>query len=441
LIAEHFFSVSGVLATVAAGLVVGNYGAYKISPAVKEIMIHFWDYMAFIANSLLFLIMGMLIWKVQGNIAPLFSSIIVVLIAVLAARACITYALVPIVNVLFPKERVSLAWMHVIQWSGLRGALVMALVLTLPPELPFYNEILIFSVSVIFFTIVINGITMEPLLARLGIKNLSIAEAFEYDEAKVLIDKKVNEKFDIMLQKGFIQPDIHKKVKAIYHDDADKRLDQLHQLLHQNDNLSSKDISDIVKRHLFGVERRIYHKLYMYGEVTQDLLHILLQTLDVQSETGFGQKVTLARLTIFNPKGVVGRILTRVGMHTFVASMKKKEIMLRFEMYRARIIGTTYVLKEIEELRSSRVFLDNTILDAFEITYTDWNNNARTKLETLKVHDELACSDIKLFLAKKVAQKIEEQSIEEFYKFGIISEKVKSKLYSEMDDRYGQKII
>jgi CPA1 family monovalent cation:H+ antiporter len=441
LIAEYFFQVSGVLATVAAGLVIGNYGAYKISPAVKEIMIHFWDYMAFIANSLLFLIMGMLIWKVQGNIAPLFSSIIIVLITVLAARACITYMLVPIINILSPKERIPFAWMHVIHWSGLRGALVMALVLTLPPDLPFYNEILIFSVSVIFFTIVVNGITMEPLLSRLGIKSLSITEAFEYDEAKVLIDKKVNEKFDAMLKKGFIQTDIHKKVKTIYNDDADRRLDQLHILLHSDNQLSQKDISDIIKRHLFGIERRIYHKLYMYGEVTQDLLHILLQTLDVQTETSFGQKVTLARVTMFHPKGIVGKILTKLGMHTIVSHMKKKEVMLRFEMYRARIIGTTYVLQEIEELRASRVFLDDHVLDTFVALYEEWNANARTKLDTLKLQDELACDDVKLFLAKKVAQKIEEQSIEEFYKFGIISEKVKSKLYAEMDERYAQKLI
>jgi hypothetical protein len=121
--------------------------------------------------------------------------------------------------------------------------------------------------------------------------------------------------------------------------------------------------------------------------------------------------------------------------------MKKKEIMLRYEMYRARIIGTTYVLQEIEELRMSGVFLDNSVLDTFVTSYTEWNTNARTKLERLKAQDELACDDIKLFLAKKVAHKIEEQSIEEFYRFGIISEKVKSKLYTEMDERYAQKLI
>lgn len=441
LIAEHFFGVSGVLATVAAGLVIGNYGAYKISPVVKDIMVHFWDYMAFVANSLLFLIMGMLIWQVQGLIAPMFGSILIVVGTVLLARALITYLLVPIVNFLFPKERITVAWMHVIQWSGLRGALVMALVLTLPPELPYYNEILIFSVSVIFVTIVLNGITMEPLLSLLGIKKLSIAEAFEYDEAKVLIDKKVTEKFDDMLKKKFIQPDVHKRMKAVFKDDADERLKEIHTMLHTDPRLTDTEVAKLIKRHLFGVERRIYNKLYAYGEITEDLLHILLQTLDMQAESAAGQKVSLARLTLFNPDGRLVQFLDWVGMRRLSDNLKKKEVMLRFEMYRARIIATTYVLEEIDELLHSKVFVDATVLDPFFASYTEWNNNARKKLEKLKHKDAHACEAIRMYLATRVAHKVEEKVIKDFYTFGIISQKVQTKLLAEMEQRYRHELI
>lgn len=441
LIAEYFFGVSGVLATVAAGLVIGNYGAYKISPVVKDIMVHFWGYMAFVANSLLFLIMGMLIWNVQGMISPMLGSIAIVVCTVLVARALITYLLVPIVNTLFPKEHVSLSWMHVIQWSGLRGALVMALVLTLPPELPYYNEILIFSVSVIFVTIVLNGITMEPLLSLLGIKNLSISEAFEYDEAKVLIDKKVNNKFDAMLKKGFIQPEIHARVKTMFKDDADARISEIHDMLHTDPRLTKQEVSNLIKRHLFGVERRIYNKLYVYGEVTQDLLHILLQTLDMQAESMSGQKVSLARLTLFNPKGRLVCSLDRFGMKRLAGSLKKKEVMLRFEMYRARIIACTYVLEEIEEMRTSGMFPDASILYTYVRTYTEWQENARKKLAQLKHKDAIACDDIKMYLATKVALKIEEKAIHDFYTFGIISQKVQSKLLAELEEQYRQELI
>jgi CPA1 family monovalent cation:H+ antiporter len=441
LVAEHVFGVSGVLATVAAGIVIGNYGAYKISPVVKEIMVHFWDYMAFVANSLLFLIMGMLIWKVQGLILPMLGSISIVLVTVLLARALVTYLLIPLVNTLFPKERVSLSWMHVIQWSGLRGALVMALVLTLPPELPYYNEILIFSVSVIFVTIVLNGITMEPLLSLLGIKKLSIAEAFEYNEAKVLIDKKVTEKFDEMLKKKFIQPDVHKRVEGAFKDDADVRLKEIHNMLRTDPRLTSTEVTNLIKRHLFGVERRMYNKLYVYGEITEDLLHILLQTLDMQAESVVGQKVSLARLTLFNPEGRLVRFLDVMGMKRLVDSVKKKEVMLRFEMYRARIIATTYVLEEIEELRKTGVFVDVSILDTFFQTYAEWHANAKRKIETLKDKDAVACDAIKMYLATKVAHKIEGKAIRDFHAFGIISQKVQAKLLAEMEQKYREELI
>ena len=63
IVADYIFGVSGILATVAAGIVIGNYGEYKISPTVKDIMVHFWDYMSFFANSLLFLIIGITLWN------------------------------------------------------------------------------------------------------------------------------------------------------------------------------------------------------------------------------------------------------------------------------------------------------------------------------------------------------------------------------------------
>lgn len=442
LIADHFFHVSGILATVAAGLVIGNYGAYKISPVVKDIMVHFWDYMAFVANSLLFLIVGTVIWSIKGQILPLWDSILIILAVVIFARAFVTYTFVPVINWAVPKERISLAWMHIIQWSGLRGALVMALVLTLPEDLLYYNEILIFSVSVIFFTIVFNGITMEPLLSKLGIKKFSLAEEFEYDEAKVLIDKKVTEKFDLMLSKGFIQPEVYKEVKVIFENDAKDRLNHLGTLLLQIEkNLGTKQIEELIKRHLFGVERRIYNKLYFYGEITQDLLTILLQTLDLQLENVSGHRVRLGRLTMFNPEGPLIKYLDKFGFSNLSKNLRKKEVMLRYEMYRARVIATTYVLNEIQSLRETNMFHDSTILDSFGKMYEEWNEKSSTKIERLELKDCIACEDIRVYLAKKVANKIEVASIEEFYKFGIISDKVKSKLMSDLERRYSAEIV
>jgi CPA1 family monovalent cation:H+ antiporter len=442
LVADNFFGVSGILATVAAGLVIGNYGAYKISPVVKDIMIHFWDYMAFVANSLLFLIVGSVMWTIKGEIIPLFDSILIVIGAVIFAKAFVTYSFIPVLNKLNPKEKIPTSWMHIYLWSGLRGALAMALVLTLPTDLPFYNEILIFSVSVIFFTIVFNGITIEPLLSKLGLKNFSLAEEFEYDEAKVLIDKKVTKKFDAMLEKGFINPEIYKNVKNIFEKDSHSRLKHLKQVVDEiEEKMSEAQLKELLKRHLFGVERRIYKKLYFYGEITQDLLTILLQTLDLQLEKSTDERVKLGRLTLFNPEGLLIKFLNKFKLTKFSTLLKKKEVMLRFEMYRARIIATSYVLDEIKELKALNVFPNEVLLNKFAKLYEEWNLKASQKLDRLELKDCEACGDIRMFLAKKVAHKIELSSVEEFYSSGIISEKVKNKLLTDLEKRYGVDII
>lgn len=59
LLAEHVLHVSGIMATLGAGLTLGGWGRMKVSPSVRSYLDNFWEYMAFIANALIFLLMGL----------------------------------------------------------------------------------------------------------------------------------------------------------------------------------------------------------------------------------------------------------------------------------------------------------------------------------------------------------------------------------------------
>ena len=118
---NHFIMpVSGVIATTIAAMVIGNYGRYKISPKVEEAMEKFWGFFAFVSNSLVFLLIGVMIVSlhIQWNfvIVPVLLSIVVVVIA----RAISIYGIVGSLNMLKWEENVPLSWQHMLSWGSLR---------------------------------------------------------------------------------------------------------------------------------------------------------------------------------------------------------------------------------------------------------------------------------------------------------------------------------
>ena len=169
LLAEHFH-VSGVLATVTAGLVTGGMGVRGaqsrpgLSDAARDFILEFWEFAAFLANSLVFLLIGVAVARIDfravGGIA-LVGAILLVLLG----RAATVYPL----SLIFRASRLAIgrAEQHVLWWGGLRGALALALALALPDAIPMRDTIVIATFAVVGFSVVIQGLTMPWLLKRL----------------------------------------------------------------------------------------------------------------------------------------------------------------------------------------------------------------------------------------------------------------------------------
>ena len=168
LVAESFH-VSGVLATVTAGLMMANFrllrGKSLLSPRGQEFILGFWDFAAFLANSVVFLLIGVTVATMpfqSYGIAVLLTSVVVVLLG----RGLTVYPL----SLLFLRSHwaISLREQHILWWGGLRGALALALALSMPPTLPLRHEIVVVTFGVVAFSIVVQGLTMPLLLRRLG---------------------------------------------------------------------------------------------------------------------------------------------------------------------------------------------------------------------------------------------------------------------------------
>jgi CPA1 family monovalent cation:H+ antiporter len=163
-VAEHYH-LSGVLATMTAGLVVGNYrSSASISDTGRYALIPFWEYVAFIADSLIFLLIGA--QEAQQRFSGLWLPVLLGIALVMCGRAVAIYSLCAALA--HSRLRVERRHQHILFWGGLRGALALALALSLPEDLPHHDAIITITFAVVAFSIFAQGLTITPLLRRLG---------------------------------------------------------------------------------------------------------------------------------------------------------------------------------------------------------------------------------------------------------------------------------
>jgi CPA1 family monovalent cation:H+ antiporter len=163
-VAEHY-QCSGVLAALSAGLVVGGYrSTASISSEGRHALDTFWEYAAFIANSLIFILIG--VQEAGQHFHGLWRPVLWAIALVTLGRAVAIYPLCA----LFARSRrkVEMRHQHILFWGGLRGALALALALALPQDLPHHELIVTLTFAVVAFSVFAQGLTMTPLLRRLG---------------------------------------------------------------------------------------------------------------------------------------------------------------------------------------------------------------------------------------------------------------------------------
>lgn len=164
LFAEHL-KVSPVLAVVGAGIVLGNFGSRTSMSASTRLAVNsFWEYAAFICNSFVFLLIGL---QIKIPLLQKYWSLILIAIAgILVARLVVVYGLCPLLR--SKALPIPFAWMHLLFWGGLRGALCMAMALSLPLDYPAREPLIVTCFGVVLFTLLVPGASMEWLVKALN---------------------------------------------------------------------------------------------------------------------------------------------------------------------------------------------------------------------------------------------------------------------------------
>jgi CPA1 family monovalent cation:H+ antiporter len=163
---------SGIIATVAAGVVIGTYGRQiGLSKPALEALDVVWELVAFVLTAFAFLLVGLAISF--GDLLGAAPSILWGLVAILAGRAVVVYGLLGGAARLLGDRThlttVPIGWLHVMFWAGLRGAVAVAMALALPETFPQRSLLQEITFGVVLFTLFVQGTTAERLVARVGL--------------------------------------------------------------------------------------------------------------------------------------------------------------------------------------------------------------------------------------------------------------------------------
>jgi CPA1 family monovalent cation:H+ antiporter len=272
LIAE-VLGVSGVLAVVAAGLVNGNIGPRGMSPTTRVVVFNFWEYAAFLANTFIFLLIGL-----QIDIIILFENwqlIIWAIIAVMIARAVGVYGLSRV------ERHIPLKWQHVMYWGGLRGAIALALALSLTELLPQYsNQIQVMTFAVVLFTLLIQGLTMKQLVTRLGlVERREAQDEYERRHARAIAIRSANEHLDRRHQQGLISDHTWRILKPRLDEQTATLTEAVRVVMSEDPEMEAEEL-DTARREALQAQRSTISSLLRDGVISEDNYAILISEID-----------------------------------------------------------------------------------------------------------------------------------------------------------------
>jgi len=437
IIAEHVFHVSGIMAVVAAGVTIGSWGKSKISPSTYEFMEHFWEYLAFVANVLIFLMVGL-----QIDLVVLWESvdlIALVVVAMLISRAIVIFTVVPLLGRLPGSEPIGMPFQMVMYWGGLRGAIALAIVLALPPF--DYKETLISLVmGAVLFTLVVQGLSIEKLVKVLGLDALSLPDSL----AKLEGDRNARveglERLNSLVSGGLFSQRIGDNLR----EKCEKHLVQLGAEMEAlNKTMSKAEMARILAMRCLAREKARFYELFSRGLIKEwayrELDHTVAVQIDEVRHRGLMPTVKTEKSIGKVVFETILNLLEAAGIRTLAEQLSTSSIIRDYEVAWGRYRAANSVLSSLDGIAGEgEGDIDIATTEEIRQVYQGILGAAKSQIDEVADQYPEFVETIQEQLGQRLLLVAEQESVEQAAEMGMIAEGIAHKILKDQASRMRQ---
>lgn len=431
---EQIFDVSGVIGVVTAALFFNLSGPSRISPDGWRFLKDIWEQLAFWSSSLIFVLASILVPKLIVGVTVWHGLMLLVLIvAALAARAVVLFGLLPLLSLARMGERISNSFKLVMLWGGMRGAVTLALALSVTEHSVLSTEtkqfVAILATGFVLFTLLVNGTTLKPLIRLLKLNQLSPLDLALRNQVLALANGKVADAVEAAAETYHIAPSVARQVGQ----DSRERAEQYSVQDEIATEIADRDLITLGLVALADKERECILEHFQERTVSSRIINALLaQVGRLSDHARAGGRVEYRRearrMLGYNLSFRFSKLLQRGFRIDFLLAgniadrfeqlLLSRKVLDELSDFTEQTIATLHgrrvadILIEILQIRQKQT---SKALDALRLQYPDYSD----KFERLFI--------------KKTALRVEEKEYQALFRQGLIGQELYGTLRASID--------
>lgn len=424
IIAEHVLHVSGVMATVTAAITLGSFGINRLPIGSEDSLEEIWEFIALVANSLLFLLVGLSIEL--GHLLEYAGAISIAVILVIAARAATVYSLVPMTTRFFRLPVVTKNEQHIMWWGGLKGGLAIAIVLSIPETVGNREMLITLTLGVVLFTLLINASTIRPLMRRLKMDQMTADEISELHQG-----------YQIANNRAIMELQQFSHNQLLNADQLNELQDKIERQLHEE---FQSEHPDLAKRRTYllalQTELDTLDELFHHDLIKQytylDIRNTLMMDRERHDQTTDSRALPMAKISIFVKLEhyLLHWLSERNWTSSFLKKYQHNRLNQRLQRDIAGVILCNAVLEQLKQAEN----LDPDETEALRQLYQSRLDRRKGRLEEIKQSFPEFFNQYEDNVYSRAALVAAMNKLEQALHHGQIGNKAYQRIASQLDD-------
>ena len=443
----HQIRLSSIIATLTASMVIGNYGRYKMSPAVEEYMEKFWSYFGFLANSLVFILMGLLFVNLSISLDVAKWYILLAIIVVVVGRAVSVYPLLWLLNKTGKEEPIPASWMSLLSWGSLRGSLAVIMVLLIPNDLTIPGWTLDFTlkqfivavtIGSIYFTLLVKATTIGKVMHALKIDALTSEEEVGYYKSKAQMYDESLHKLENLLKSHLLNKEQYEDFQLHYQKLYEDACIKCKETIGDSDEL----IENMLRIYALGIEKGELKEIFQRGEANEKIYKKIFNMLSIQTERIERGHSQVSSANEHFPIDGIERLVLLVSRLAFWRdhSFKPEELYLYYRTLNKLIGRVIEQLTSIDNSSLSEMFDDKSALEKLLTLYQALHVNTEIKMEGILKKNSTLLNRLNKDAAEISLQAVQTQTLTKLNKDEIITDKLFIMLNHELQKKIGDDV-